>query len=144
MKGIKLTICGDPKSKKNSMQIIPGKAGSRPRLIQSKIYREYAEDFKNQVPAEAKLNIDYPVQVQTIFFRATKRRVDLINLIAAAHDLLVDSGVLADDNAKIIISVDGSRVCYDKENPRTEITILPVACQIAEEFLASKEGQKFS
>jgi hypothetical protein len=39
------------------------------------------------------------------------------------EDLLKQSGILADDNYKIIYSVDGSRVYIDKENPRTEITI---------------------
>lgn len=31
--------------------------------------------------------------------------------------------ILADDNNTIIARVDGSRVLYDKENPRTEIII---------------------
>ena len=41
----------------------------------------------------------------------------------AAHDTLVAAKILADDNNTIIASVDGSRVLYDKENPRTEIFI---------------------
>ena len=56
----------------------------------------------------------------------TKRRVDLTNLMEATHDILVHCGVLADDNSKIIVSVDGSRVEYDKNNPRTEIEITEV------------------
>lgn len=31
--------------------------------------------------------------------------------------------VLEDDHSGIIYSHDGSRVLYDKENPRTEVTI---------------------
>ena len=53
----------------------------------------------------------------------TRRRVDLTNLMEAAHDVLVAAGILADDNNTIIVSVDGSRVLYDKANPRTEIFI---------------------
>ena len=53
----------------------------------------------------------------------TRRRVDLTNLMEAAHDVLVAAGILADDNNTIIVSVDGSRVLYDKEYPRTEIII---------------------
>lgn len=41
----------------------------------------------------------------------------------AAHDTLVAAKILADDNNAIIASVDGSRVMYDKSNPRTEIFI---------------------
>lgn len=45
------------------------------------------------------------------------------NLIEAAHDVLVAGKIIADDNYTIIASVDGSRVLYDKSNPRTEIFI---------------------
>ena len=44
-------------------------------------------------------------------------------LDGAAHDTLVAAKILADDNNTIIASVDGSRVMYDKSNPRTEIFI---------------------
>ena len=37
--------------------------------------------------------------------------------------MLVKYGVLKDDNSEIITSHDGSRVLYDKDNPRTEVTI---------------------
>lgn len=53
----------------------------------------------------------------------TRRRVDLTNLMEATHDTLVAAKILADDNYKIIDNVDGSRVRYDKNNPRTEIII---------------------
>jgi hypothetical protein len=39
------------------------------------------------------------------------------------HDILVKAKVLEDDNYKIVIGTDGSRVYYDKENPRTEVEI---------------------
>lgn len=38
-------------------------------------------------------------------------------------DILVDAGILADDNARIVTGHDGSRVLYDKGNPRVEIVI---------------------
>ena len=53
----------------------------------------------------------------------TRRKVDLTNLLEACHDTLVAAKILADDNNTIIASVDGSRVMYDKANPRTEIFI---------------------
>lgn len=53
----------------------------------------------------------------------TKRRVDLTNLLEAIDDVLVKYGVLKDDNSEIITSHDGSRVLYDKDNPRTEVVI---------------------
>ena len=53
----------------------------------------------------------------------TRRKVDLINLHSALHDSLVAANILLDDNCAIIKSTDGSRVMFDKNNPRTEITI---------------------
>jgi len=54
----------------------------------------------------------------------TRRRVDLVNLLEATCDMLVKYKVIEDDNNKIVVSHDGSRVFYDKENPRVEITIM--------------------
>lgn len=54
----------------------------------------------------------------------TKRKCDLTNLLEAIDDVMVKYGLLADDNFSIIESHDGSRVLYDKENPRTEVTII--------------------
>ena len=53
----------------------------------------------------------------------TRRRVDSLNLLAAIDDLLVEAGVIGDDNSKIVVAHDGSRGLYDKDNPRTEIII---------------------
>lgn len=53
----------------------------------------------------------------------TKRRVDLNNLHNALHDILVHYQIIDDDNSEVIAATDGSRVRYDKEFPRTEITI---------------------
>lgn len=62
-------------------------------------------------------------RVATVFYMPTRRRTDLTNLIEAAHDVLVAGKILEDDNFTIIASLDGSRVMYDKANPRTEIFI---------------------
>lgn len=111
-----------PITKKNSMQII--KVHGRPMLIPSKKYREYEKECGQYLAGGEKLDGRY--NVKTIFYMPTRRRVDLSNLIEAAHDVLIKYEILADDNCKIIASVDGSRVEYDKEKPRTEITITEV------------------
>ena len=49
--------------------------------------------------------------------------MDLTNLLAATCDILTDYGVIADDNYKIVVSHDGSRVLFDKDRPRVEIEI---------------------
>ena len=120
MKDLKFTIPVDPKPKKNSQSII--KVHGRPMVIQGKTYREYEATCKKYVPRLTK-PITEPVVVECIFYRRERRTVDLANLQAAINDILVKYGVLADDNRDIIASGDGSRVYWDKANPRTEVTI---------------------
>lgn len=70
--------------------------------------------------------IDYRVNIKAWYYMPTRRRVDITNLHEALHDILVKYGVIADDNCKIVFSTDGSRVLYDKNNPRTEVEITEV------------------
>lgn len=63
------------------------------------------------------------VNVRCVYYMKTARRVDLANLIEATTDILVKARVLEDDNSKIVSAHDGSRVDYDKQNPRVEIWI---------------------
>lgn len=125
MNNIQITIPFTPVSKKNHQQII--RIGGIPRIIQSKQYRDYeraAVLHLNMIyKAFGMAPIEGPVNVQMVFYMSTRRRVDLVNLQEAALDVLVRGEVLADDNSKIVVSMDGSRVSYDKDHPRTEITI---------------------
>lgn len=118
-----LVIDGQPVTKKNSMQIVT--INGRPRIIPSKTYRQYEKVFLPQVPAKAKQNIAMPITLKCSYYMPTRRRCDLCNLLEATQDLLVKAGVIEDDNANVIYSVDGSRVYYDKENPRVEIELIP-------------------
>lgn len=116
---MKFTIYLPPITKKNSQQIIY--TNGRPMIIQSKQYRQYEKDCGIFVPRREP--IDYPVNVKALYYMATRRKVDLNNLHNALHDVLVKYQVVTDDNSRIIASTDGSRVRYDKGNPRTEIYI---------------------
>lgn len=120
---VKYMIPFAPVSKKNSQRIVTNRITGKPFIIQSPQYADYeiaASYFLKPKPTNP---IDYPVTVRCIYYMPTRRRVDMSNLMAATHDILVKYGVLADDNRDIIASVDGSRVHYDKKNPRTEIEI---------------------
>ena len=70
--------------------------------------------------------IEDPVNVKAIYYMPTRRKVDITNLHEALHDVLTHYAVVADDNSNIIAATDGSRVRYDKTNPRTEVTITPM------------------
>ena len=119
-----IKIPGNPVTKKNSQKICYKYVGGKkvPFISPSDTYRHYKEFAGFYIKD---IGIDYPVNVKTVFYMETRRKVDLSNLIEAAHDIMVECGCLADDNYKIIQSVDGSRVYYDKANPRTEIWITP-------------------
>lgn len=120
---IKFTIDLPPKTKKNHSQIIY-KYG-RPILLPSKQYIEYEKACANYMPKMIN-TIGIPVNVQALYYMPTRRRVDLINLHSALHDVLVHYKIVTDDNSNIIVSTDGSKVLYDKERPRTEVIITPV------------------
>lgn len=120
---IEFTIPVRPATKKNSGQIIQVKG--RSLLIPSKQYKQFERaclPYLNQVKDTAGI-INYPVNVQCIFFTETKRKIDLPNLLNAIDDAMVKSGLLVDDNRDIIAAHDGSRVFHDKFNPRIEIDI---------------------
>lgn len=128
------TIPLDPRTKKNHQMI----AGSGQRcpycgkpkkqfIRQGKVHTEYIVNAYPYLLPKPPTPIDTPVRVQYLFYMKTRRRVDKLNLCAAADDLLVEAGILKDDNSAIVNNHDGSRVRYDKENPRTEIYIY--ACQ---------------
>lgn len=114
------TIPIDPKTKKNSQQIVT--INGRPIIIPSSAYKKYEKEaIKYLIPPETP--ISYQVKVECHFYMATRRRVDLNNLLECATDCLVKAGVLEDDNSNIVVSHDGSRVYYDKASPRTVIVI---------------------
>lgn len=121
---MKLTLYGNPATKKNSQSIIINRKTRRPMLIQSKRYREYEKACIKQITGLYRKKINYPVTVICRYFRKTRHRVDLTNLLEATDDILVKAGVLGDDNSQIIKSHDGSRVFFDKDNPRVEIEIV--------------------
>lgn len=120
---MQLILYGNPATKKNSMQIFRNKKTGQSFLYQSARYKEYARDCSRQITGKYKKEIDYPVNLKCIYYRKTKHRVDLTNLLAATCDILVDYRVIKDDNCKIVVGHDGSRVLYDKDNPRVEIEI---------------------
>lgn len=119
----KYTIPLPPVTKKNSQRILVNRKTGMPFIAPSSAYKHYEEQAINFLTPKPKTPLAGRCRVAAVFYMPTRRRVDLTNLLEAAHDTLVAAKILADDNNTIIASVDGSRVLYDKENPRTEIVI---------------------
>ena len=112
----KYIISLPPITKKNSQQILTNHRTGRQ-------YKKYEQAAMWYLTPKPKAPLAGRYRVATVFYMPTRRKVDLTNLMEAAHDTIVAAKILADDNNTIIASVDGSRVLYDKANPRTEIFI---------------------
>lgn len=112
----------EPRTKKNHQRILTNRRTGRSFVAPSEQYKifESAAGYFLKRPAEP---IDYPVNVKCLYYMKTHRRVDLVNLEEATLDILVRYKILQDDNSTIVVSMDGSRVLYDKARPRTEIEI---------------------
>lgn len=117
------TIPLPPITKKNHQQIAINRKTGKPFITQSKAYLAYEKAAIYFLHPKPKSPIEAAVEVKCLFYMPTRRKVDLTNLLEASDDVLVKGGVLADDDYKVIVSHDGSRVLYDKDNPRTEIWI---------------------
>lgn len=117
---MRIVIPLPPVTKKNHQQIV--KARGRYMVIPSPQYKKYEKACEEFLPVLEEPIAD-PIQLTCLFYMPTRRACDLTNLLQAVCDILVKHKVIADDNYKVVMSVDGSRVYYDKENPRTEITM---------------------
>lgn len=121
-------IEGIPRSKKNSSRII--KVHNRLMVIPSEAYKTYEAQAEQYLRNKPEKPIDAPVQITCIYLMPLnkdgskpRRPLDLVNLLEATCDILVKYKIIADDNAHIVKSVDGSRVFYVAEEPKTYITI---------------------
>ena len=120
---MRIILTGTPRTKKNSQRII--RIGRGSRILPSEAYLEYAGECAVQLVAQRAVNagIDYPVNVGCVYYMPTRRHVDLVNLLEVTCDILKDNFVVLDDNSGIVAGHDGSRVAYDRNNPRVEIEI---------------------
>ena len=124
MAELHFTIPLPPVTKKNSQRIMHSSKTGRPFIMPSQNYMDHeAEAVWHCKRARVQRPIEEPVEVKCLFYMPTRRRVDLTNLLESIDDVLVRAGVLKDDHSGIIVSHDGSRVLYDKDNPRTEVSI---------------------
>ena len=126
----KYVIPLDPRSKKNAHRI----SGCGKRCpVCGKYERQFIRngstttDYSFKAVKYLKPRPDKPIKgpVQLVYklYTQTWHRKDDLNLYEALDDILVTNGILLDDDRKTIRSRDGSRVLYDKENPRAEIYI---------------------
>lgn len=117
---MKFIIEGETPAKKNSRITLPNG-----RTIPSKNYRTWHESALLQIEAMAisrEATISYPVAISLSFYHGDLRRRDSDNGTSSILDLLVDAGILADDNWQIVRILNVYNQ-YDKGHARCEIMI---------------------
>ena len=119
----KYIISLPPITKKNSQQILTNHRTGKPFIAPSKQYKKYEQAAMWYLTPKPKAPLSGSYNIRLLFYMPTRRKVDKTNLESAIMDVLVDAKILADDNRNIVAATDGTRVYYDKENPRTEIYI---------------------
>lgn len=115
-------IQGETPAKKNSRITLPNG-----RTIPSKKYREWHEIAAVQILAQKgsqRLSeaLQRVLRLEVMFYHGDMRKRDCDNGLSSICDLLVDCGVLADDNWKIVRDVIVSNA-YDKNNARAIVVI---------------------
>lgn len=117
---VKITLTGEIPSKKNSRQIIYLRG--KPLIIPSKNHKIWHTQAISQLhgikPVERQIE-----RIELILYASNKRRADLTNRAESVMDLLVDTGIIEDDNYFVVPEVLLKFGGIDRLNPRCEITI---------------------
>jgi Holliday junction resolvase RusA-like endonuclease len=104
--------------------VFPNKRTGKKVVVYSQAYESWKNDALRILGQfKYRLKINFPIILQCHFYVDNKKIRDLSNMYEGIADCLVSAGVLADDNCAIVSGHDGSRIFYDKRNPRTDITI---------------------
>lgn len=119
---LKFVVPIPPVTKKNHQRILKNHRSGKYFIAPSEQYETYKDKALWFIPKRG-YPIDFPVNIKCLFFLPDRRRCDLTNHLESIDDILVEAGVILDDNYKILAAHDGSRVLVDKDNPRTEIEI---------------------
>ena len=125
---MKFIIEGETPAKKNSRITLPNG-----RTIPSKNYRAWHKSALLQVEVMAIGHeaISYPVAISLSFYHGDLRRRDSDNGTSSILDLLVDAGILADDNWQIVRILNVYNQS-DKGHARCEIMISPLTIKTEE------------
>lgn len=116
----KITILGQTPSKKNSR--INTRSG---RSFPSKRYTEWHKSASEQlgrVEGSPGIGIIAKKTINYMFYVQDARRRDVSNMIESINDLLVDIGILEDDDWKHV-RIGYADAEIDRNNPRCELTI---------------------
>jgi len=120
---MKITIHGNTPSKKNSRR--PFVRNGRMMNFPSQRYVDWHRDALTELKLTC--NVVDPIErindITLTFYAPNKRKYDLTNRAESIMDLLVDGGILSDDNWEVVPKVTLIHGGVEKEDPRCEIVI---------------------
>lgn len=124
-----IELPGECRSLKNSKQIGYIYRGKKrtPIIVPSKAYKDWAKPLKSLLHKSPYRYYpwEYPVTVSFWFYRSTRRKFDIHNMVQGPLDLLVETNILEDDNFEYVIpDLRQTRIILEPHNPRTIIKIL--------------------
>jgi Holliday junction resolvase RusA-like endonuclease len=121
--GLKITITGQTPSKKNAR--INTRSG---RSFPSKRYTEWHKNSTKELetiqPSDFNWIKGLKCEINYMFYCQDLRRRDVSNMLESVNDLLVDLGILEDDDWKHV-RIGWADADLDRENPRAELNIKP-------------------
>lgn len=116
---MRLTITGRIPSLKNSKQVFcPGKG--RPIVTSSAAHKEWHADASEQLKGIKKQDCH---KAHFVLYAPDRRKGDLSNKWESVADLLVDLGIIEDDNWFVLEDVHMIFGGVEKDNPRAEIEL---------------------
>lgn len=123
---LSITIKGNTPSKKNSRR--PFVRGGRMMNFPSKRYTEWHKDATIQLkgsklPSPDVLPLKIVEHTTLTFYAPNKRKYDLSNRAESIMDLLVDCGIIEDDNWSVIPRLEIIHGGVDKNNARCDILL---------------------
>jgi Holliday junction resolvase RusA-like endonuclease len=120
-----IALSGRIPSKKNSKQII--RRGGRSFLVSSQKHNAWHTDALWQLKEQNIKPMTGPLSIEMKFWFPDKRKTDLTNKAESVMDLLVDAGIIEDDNVGVCPKVWLEFCGVDREKPRVEIIIIMIA-----------------
>lgn len=118
---MQLVLSGRIPSKKNSKIIVC--RGKRPLLLPSEQYAAWQVVSSWELMKQKPKKGIQKCEIIATFFLPDARRTDLSNKWESVGDLLVDNGILEDDNCTVIPKLTLIYGGIDKDKPRVNIEI---------------------
>lgn len=124
-KTLNIRLNSIPKSKKNNKNIAINRHTGKPFIISSKEFSVWHNTAMAELLPQIQCKFSQPVSIQIDYYFPNYRRTDLDNKTSSILDLLVDSGILTDDNWRVIpeLIITGN---YSRNNPHTNIKITEI------------------